>query len=273
MLKQIVAHKWEELREQKRKKPVQMLLQEIQKQPQPRDLKRALQAQGSQVGVIAEIKKAAPTRSTNCPELGVSRPVSCKVASVAREYERAGAAAVSVLTDHKYFAGSLEDLVETKNNINIPVLRKDFLIDEYHIYEARANGADAVLLISSLLAAIELERMIALAGELGMTALVEAGREAEIEKAVQAGAEIIGINNRNLQTLEVDLERTARWGPFVPRNRLLVSESGITGWDQVVKLKEKAGIDAVLVGRTLMKSASPAEKIMELRGKNVPCAC
>lgn len=274
MLKEIVTHKWEEIRMLKKNRPLVELLAEIDRQPPPRDLFRALKTQGKEVGIIAEIKKAAPSSSpSTCPQNQLS-PGSpgISVGKQAAEYQRAGAAAVSVLTEDRFFAGSLADLAAVKSHVFIPVLRKDFILDEYQLYESRAAGADAVLLIASLLASLELERFLRLVKELGMTALVEAGKEQEIEKAVRAGAEIIGINNRDLFTLEVDLGRTLRWGPAVPRDRLLVSESGYTRRSQVELAREKAGIDAVLVGRSLMNSPSPAEKIMELMGKNVFCA-
>ncbi len=274
MLKEIVTHKWEEIRQLKKNRPMAELLAAIERQPPPRDLIRALKEQGKGVGIIAEIKKAAPSSTPSAHPQNLLSPESpnISVGIQAAEYQRAGAAAVSVLTEDRFFAGSLADLAEVKSHVSIPVLRKDFIVDEYQLYESRAAGADAVLLISSLLASLELERFLRLVKELGMTALVEAGKEQEIEKAVRAGAEIIGINNRDLFTLEVDLERTLRWGPYVPRDRLLVSESGYTHRSQVALAKEKAGIDAVLVGRSLMNSSSPAEKIMELMGKNVFCA-
>lgn len=149
-------------------------------------------------------------------------------------------------------------------------------MDEYQLYESRAMGADALLLITSLLAFTELRRFLQLLAELEMTAIVEVGKEVgkkeDILLAIQAGAEIIGINNRNLHTLEVDLSRTLEWGPYVPRNRVLVSESGIYCREQIQQLKELSGVNDVLVGQSLMTSSDPAAKIRELMGDDVPYA-
>ncbi len=269
MLKEIAAHKWREVGRKKKAYPLEEVIRGLSDLPAPRDFKGALLKCSPGVAVIAEIKKASPSGGALVSPLAREKGP----AEIAALYAEAGAAAISVLTEERYFAGSPADLAVARSAVGIPVLRKDFIVDEYQLYESRAMGADAVLLISSLLAAVELQRFLRLLAELGMSALVEVGKKEEIEQAVHAGAEIIGINNRNLHTLEIDLERTVRWGPFVPRNRVLVSESGIHCREQVAYLQKMSGINAVLVGKSLMESGDPGKKIRELTGVHGSCAC
>jgi len=269
MLKEIAAHKWREVIRCKQEFPQEEIIKQLSFLPPPRNFKEALLQCAPGVGMIAEIKKASPSGGKIISPFAMER----SPAEIALLYERAGAAAVSVLTEERYFAGSPADLREVKNAVGIPVLRKDFIVDEYQIYESRAMGADAVLLITSLLAVVELQRFLRLLDTLGMGALVEVGKKDDILHAVQAGAQVIGINNRNLHTMEIDLMRTLAWGPFVPRDRLLVSASGIHCREQVERLHEGSGINAVLVGSSLMKSGNPAAKIRELMGIDERCAC
>ncbi len=269
MLKEIAASKWSEVIRQKKEYPLPLIMEQLLSAPPTVSLKRALKKNLSAVAVIAEIKKASPSQGLF--RSGVIE--SCRLSDIARAYESAGASAISVITEKKYFAGCPSHLRSVKEAVGVPVLRKDFIVDEYQIYESRAMGADAVLLITSLLASAELKRFLGLLEELGMTAVVEAGREEDIFKAARAGAEIIGVNNRDLTTMEVDICRTLRWGPYVPRDRVLISESGIYCHEQVKLLKEQAGVDAILVGKSLVTSINPAEKIKELLGKNVFCSC
>lgn len=269
MLKEIAAHKWREVIRRKQELPQDELIKQLPFLTPPRNFKEALLKCAPGVGVIAEVKKASPSGGKIIsPFAGDRSP-----AEIALLYARAGAAAVSVLTEERYFAGCPADLCEVKNAVEIPVLRKDFIVDEYQIYESRAMGADAVLLITSLLAMVELQRFLRLLDTLGMAALVEVGKKEDILHAVQAGAEIIGINNRNLHTMEIDLMRTLTWGPFVPRDRLLVSASGIHCREQVERLQKGSGINAVLAGKSLMESGNPAAKIRELMGSDECCAC
>jgi indole-3-glycerol phosphate synthase len=268
MLKEIAVHKWREVIKQKKEYPLQEIIKQLPSLPSPGNFKEALLKRFPQVGIIAEIKKASP--SGGVIESHFTRDKS--PAEIALLYEEGGAVAISVLTEARYFAGCPADLRSAKSAVSIPVLRKDFIVDEYQIYESRAMGADAVLLIASLLAIAELKRFLQLLGELGMAAIVEAGKKEDILKAVQAGAEVIGINNRNLHTMEIDLTRTLEWGPYVPRDRVLISESGIYCREQVQQLKELSGVNAVLVGNSLMTSGDPAAKIRELMGEDVPCA-
>ncbi len=267
MLKEIAAHKWREVIRQKKECPLAEIVKQLPLLAAPRNFKEALLRCSPKVGIIAEIKKASP--SSGVIDSQFARVKS--TAEMALLYEEAGAAAISVLTEAQYFAGCPTDLRNAKSTVSIPVLRKDFIVDEYQIYESRAMGADAVLLIASLLASVELKRFLQLLSELGMSAIVEAGKKEDIQKAVQAGAEIIGINNRNLHTMEVDLARTLTWGPYVPRGHVLISESGIYCREQVDQLKQLSGINAILVGKSLMESGNPAAKIKELMGEDVSC--
>ncbi|HKL80665.1 MAG TPA: indole-3-glycerol phosphate synthase TrpC, partial [Mobilitalea sp.] len=185
----------------------------------------------------------------------------------AREYEEAGAAAISVLTEPEYFKGANEYLTEISGEVKVPVLRKDFTIDEYQIYEAKVIGADAVLLICSLLEEKIIRRYINICDELGLSALVEAHNEEEVKMAVRAGARIIGVNNRNLQTFEVDIQNSIRLRGLVPKEILFVAESGIKTAEDVRELVE-AGVDAVLIGETLMRSENKREQLSYLRGRD-----
>lgn len=268
MLKKIAACKWREVLKQKKEFPLQKVVERLDLSPPPRDFKKALKKKPGQVNVIAEIKMASPSHGFFSSIFSGARALE----NMVRLYEEAGASAISVVTEKNFFAGNPEHLKRVKEAAGIPVLRKDFIVDEYQIYESRVLGADAVLLITSLLAPPELKSFIQLVRELGMEALVEISKKEEIPRAVEMGAEIIGINNRNLYTLEVDLERTLTWGAEVPRDRILVSESGIYCRQQVELLIERAGIDAILVGTGLMTSADPAGKIRELMGENVLCS-
>ena len=223
------------------------------------------QGYGGQVAVIAEVKKASPSR-------GVIRAEFDPVA-IARGYEAAGAAAISVLTDEKYFGGKLEYLrairsafaeaSADKGAVTLPILRKDFIIDTYQVWEARAAGADAVLLIAEALAPDALKELLDLTRELGMRALVESHDREHLERALASSARLIGINNRNLSSLRVDLMNTERLASIVPGDRLLVSESGIASAADVRRLAA-CGVRAVLVGETLMTASDVGAKLREL---------
>lgn len=210
-----------------------------------------------EIRLIAEVKKASPSK-------GVIRPDFDPVA-IAETYEKAGASAISVLTDEKYFQGRLEYLTDIRKCVGIPLLRKDFVVDPYQIYEAKTYGADAVLLIVAALSESELSDYIALSEETGLDALVEVHTDVELDTALDTGARIIGINNRDLNTFETRLETTFRMAARVPGDRILVSESGIFTREDVLRLME-AGVNAILVGESLMRAADPGEKIRELLG-------
>ena len=180
-------------------------------------------------------------------------------------YEQAGARAISVLTDHRYFKGTLDDLTSISQTVAVPCLRKDFIIDAYQIHEARAAQADAILLIVRILSDQQIKDYMALAGELGMAALVETHDAGEIERALNVGAHIIGINNRDLSNFAVDIKTTLELRKLVPGGHVLVSESGIETRDDVLAL-EDGGVDAILVGEALVTSRDINAKIQELLG-------
>ncbi len=216
---------------------------------------KALSREG--MSFICECKKASPSKgiiAENFPYL-----------EIARDYERAGADCISVLTEPKWFLGSDRFLEEIARKVSIPCLRKDFTVDEYMIYEAGILGASAVLLICSILGRDQLEEYIGIASELGLSALVEAHDEKEIEMALDAGARIIGVNNRNLKDFSVDTDNSKRLRSMIPENVLFVSESGVRDRSDVAKLEE-IGADAVLVGESLMRAVDRADKLRELKG-------
>jgi indole-3-glycerol phosphate synthase len=220
-----------------------------------RDLRAALAKPG--LSLIAEIKRASPSAGDIAP--------GASPAELAGAYERGGASAVSVLTEPDYFRGSLDDLVEARSVCALPVLRKDFTCEPLHVWEARAAGADAVLLIVAALEQHELVALAGLAAELGLAALVEVHSAPEIERAVEAGAAIVGINTRDLSTLTVDPETVAKLRPLVPDGVLVVGESGVSSRADVAAL-EAIEVDAVLVGEAVMRAPDPAAKIRELLG-------
>ena len=259
MLTEILANKYEEVRRKKEELPLRILENQLEFSPVPRDFISALSIE-NKVNVIAEIKKASPSHG----KFNSSFLHRFSTSEIARYYQENGASAVSVLTDLNYFAGSLEYLKEAKRVTEIPVLRKDFIVDEYQLFESRVTGADAILLIVSCLSQERLESLLELARDLKMSALVEVGTLEEIDRAVQAGAEIIGINNRDLNTLQVDLSRTLKLAKLIPSGIVKVSESGINDFEQVKQLREEAGISAVLVGNSLVNATNPGEKIKEL---------
>jgi indole-3-glycerol phosphate synthase len=207
------------------------------------------------ISLIAEIKRASPSKGDIRPDLDVAETV--------RTYERAGARAISVLTEERHFHGSLGDLRMARATTGLPLLRKDFIIDDYQIWEAAANGADAVLLIVAALDDEQLERLLAEAGRAGLDALVEVHDRAEAARATDAGAGLIGINNRNLATFKVNLDTTFDVLKSVAEEVLVVSESGIGKHEDIVRL-EGAGVDAVLVGETLVRARDTEAKIREL---------
>jgi indole-3-glycerol phosphate synthase len=213
------------------------------------------------VALIAEVKKASPSAGIICPDFDPVR--------IAREYERAGASCLSVLTDERFFQGSLEYLKQIREAVGLPLLRKDFIIDERQMAEAIEWGADAILLIAAILSDKQLRHFHALASEAGLAALVEVHDEHELDRALAAGARLIGVNNRNLKTFQVDLGVTERLaGQLVGRSgepRLLVAESGIHHRTDVERLAA-CGAQAILVGESLMRQRSPSEKIAELLG-------
>jgi indole-3-glycerol phosphate synthase len=206
---------------------------------------------------MAEIKKASPSRGLIRPDFDPE--------ALALAYAAAGADALSVLTDVPFFQGSLTDLVSVRRGAALPILRKDFHVDAYQVWEARAAGADAVLLIGATLSAAQLQDLLGLARELGLAALVEVHAEPELETALASGAPLIGINNRDLRSFEVSLETTFRLLRRVPAETVLVSESGIAEPEQVARLAA-AGVDAILVGEGLLRHADAGSALRRLIG-------
>ena len=210
----------------------------------------------SEPAIIAEIKKASPSKGLLSEDFDP--------AAIARLYASGGASALSVLTDREFFKGSLDDLRAARTAVHLPVLRKDFTIDEIHIVEAAAHGADAILLIAALLDEVTMRSFRELAAQYQMDSLVEVHDHAELERALASGAEIIGVNNRNLHTFEVTLETSLRLAEKIPAGVVKVTESGIHSSSDVKQLRA-AGYSAFLVGEHLMKSADPAAALRELR--------
>ncbi len=218
---------------------------------------RSLMIDGNAISVICEVKKASPSKGV----IAESFPYL----NIAMEYVEAGADAISVLTEPEFFLGEDRYLSEISQEVAIPVLRKDFTIDEYQIYEAKLIGADAVLLICSLLETRTLQRYLKICDELGLSALVEAHTETEILSAIRAGARVIGVNNRNLKTFDVDIANSLHLRKFVPEDIIFVAESGIRSAMDIAMLS-RAGVDAVLIGETLMRSSNKKEELAKLRG-------
>lgn len=210
------------------------------------------------ISFICEVKKASPSKGLIAPDF--------PYVSIAKEYEEAGAAAISVLTEPYYFQGSNTYLSEIAAQVKIPVLRKDFTVDEYMIYEAKVIGASAVLLICAILDLDTLKAYLQLAHSLGLSAIVEAHDEAEVQMALDAGARIIGVNNRDLRTFTVDINNSARYRKMVPDNIIFISESGIKTAEDIQRLREN-GTNAVLIGETFMRSADKKAELKKLRGK------
>jgi indole-3-glycerol phosphate synthase len=222
--------------------------------PAARDFRAALLA--SQPAIIAEIKQASPSKGVFTDDF--------HPASIAKLYEAGGAAVLSVLTDEEFFKGKLADLEAARSAVSIPVLRKDFTIDEFHIVEAAAHGADAILLIAAILDVKQMRGFRELAARYGMAALVEVHDDYELDAALDSGADIIGVNNRNLHTFEVTLDTSLRLAVKMPAAVIKIAESGIHSRADVQRL-QAAGFRAFLVGEHLMKSADPAAALRELR--------
>lgn len=216
---------------------------------------RTLQKSG--ISFICECKKASPSKGLIAPEF--------PYVEIAKEYEAAGADCISVLTEPKWFLGSGEYLKEIAEAVSIPCLRKDFTVDEYMIYEAKVLGASAVLLICSILSGEQIKRYIGICDGLGLSALVETHEENEVQTALEAGARIIGVNNRNLRDFSVDAGTSRRLRELIPRDVLFVSESGVKSREDVEELRE-TGADAVLIGEALMRAPDKRARLDELRG-------
>lgn len=255
ILESIISYKKEEVQKRKLTLPLERIKHE--NFPNPRDFKSAFEKKT--ISIIAEIKRMSPSA-------GMIREDFNHV-QIAKIYEENGASAVSVLTDNKFFGGTNDYLIEIKKEINLPVLRKEFVIDEYQIYESRWLGADAVLLIARILTHDEIDRFISLAKELGMACLVEVHTPSELKDVLSTSSEIVGINNRNLDTLAVGIKTSLELKRLVPKGYITVSESGIKNRGDVLRL-QKSGFDGVLVGETLMRTKKIGDKLKELSGRN-----
>lgn len=224
--------------------------------PEPFRFEKALAADGD-IHFICECKKASPSKGLIAPDF--------PYLEIARQYEEAGASAISVLTEPKWFLGSTEYLREIAEEVTVPCLRKDFTVDPYMIYEAKLLGASAILLICAILDTGTLEEYLKVADSLGLSAIVEAHDEAEVASAVSAGARIIGVNNRNLKDFTVDIRNSIRLRSCAPAGTIFVAESGIRTPEDVEILRQN-GVNAVLIGEQLMRAGSPKEELNRLRG-------
>src|SRR6266550_2705527 len=257
-LSEIIASKRLRLESAKRILSLEDLLAaalDVREKAKPYALRDALR--GNAINIIAEFKRRSPSKGTIRE--------NADAATIARNYETAGAVAISVLTEENYFAGSLDDLRAVREVVSIPVLRKDFVFDEYQVYESAAGGADALLLIVAALDDETLARLLRLTeDELGMDALVEVHTEEEMKRAVAHAAKLVGVNNRDLRTFNVSTETSAQLAQFAPAGMVLVSESGLTP-DEVRKLKA-VGYKGFLVGESLMRAADPEQQLRAFRG-------
>lgn len=257
ILKRILARKAEEVAERARRRPLRTLSEMVEGAPAVRGFARAIRARVAigQPAIIAEIKKASPSK-------GVLR-ADFRPAEIARSYERHGATCLSVLTDADFFQGSDEHLEAARAACGLPVLRKDFTIDAYQVYEARALGADAILLIVAALADERMRELAARAFELGLDVLVEVHNAAELERALTVPSPLIAINNRDLHTFEVSLGTTLGLLPSIPTGRVVVTESGIHTARDVALMRERA-VDAFLIGEAFMRAPDPGAALREL---------
>ena len=256
ILDRIVQAKRAQVARDKESVSIRRLIELATSAPPPRDLAAVLRREGA-VSVIAEIKKASPSRGDIQGGADVGR--------VAAGYEEAGAAALSVLTESGFFRGAPEDLAEAKRSVALPVLRKDFILEEYQVYESRVMGADSLLLIARILPSRELTTLLGVARSLHMEPLVEAHTDEEVLRAVDCGAAIVGVNNRDLSTLAVSIETSLRLRPLLPDGIVRVSESGIETREDIDRLAA-AGFHAVLIGERLMREPDPGAALRALLG-------
>ena len=253
-LDDIVAEKLSELKQRRETIPLSTLEAVIKEKPSPLDFAAALR--GDSIRLIAEVKKASPSKGVLSANLDPEK--------LADTYARCGAAAISVLTESQYFQGRLEDLEAVRHKLpDMPLLRKDFILKPYQVFESRASGADALLLIVTILNDTGLEELLSLSYALGMQCLVEVHNEDELERALACDSKVIGINNRNLKTMTVDINVTRKLRPLIPSGRIVVSESGIKKRSDIQRLKEWR-VDAVLIGEALVTADDVTAKIKEL---------
>jgi indole-3-glycerol phosphate synthase len=252
MLKEIIKNKKEELEEKKRILSLNEIKKKLNRLDKTRDFKKALQSDANDIRIIAEIKKASPSKGI----------ISCDFdpKKIAGEYEKHGAAAISILTDKKYFMGNESYINDVKQIVKIPLLRKDFIIDEYQVYETRLVKGDALLLIVAVLDDEQIKDYLALAKGLEMECLVEVHDEKETERALQCGSSIIGINNRDLRTFQTDIRTTFRLKTMIPDEKIVISESGISSVKDIQLLKQH-GVNVFLIGEALMREDDRGRKL------------
>ena len=253
VLDEIIVGVRADLAERQAQTPLDDVKAKAQAQPSAKDGVRALRGDG--VAVIAEVKRSSPSKGALA---AIADP-----ASLAGDYEQGGASVISVLTEQRRFGGSLQDLKEVRARVDIPVLRKDFIVTSYQLWEARAHGADLVLLIVAALEQDALVSLIERAESIGLTPLVEVHDEEEVTRAVDAGARIIGVNARDLRTLEVDRTTFARLAPLIPDNVVRIAESGVRGPHDLIAYAN-CGADAVLVGESLVTGKNPRDAVADL---------
>jgi indole-3-glycerol phosphate synthase len=256
MLQRILACKRAQLAAEKKRCSFEALAQrlEVASPNSCRSLSDSL-LQACPIGIIAEIKRASPSKGVINGDL--------QAAYTAWAYERAGATAISVLTDEEFFHGSGEDLIQARTATNLPILRKDFVIERYQVLQARLWGADAVLLIVAALGPDELKRLLEYSSSLGLECLVEVHNEEEVYQALEAGARMIGINNRNLADFTVSLDVTLRLRPLIPSGCVVISESGIRTGEDIRKIKD-CGVDGILIGEALCSDSYPSQMLQKL---------
>jgi indole-3-glycerol phosphate synthase len=257
ILERIVAAKRAEVAAAKASTPQAELEAQARKAPPPRDFVGAVRQRiaAGQPAVIAEAKRASPSK-------GILR-ADFRPDEIARSYEQGGAACMSVLTDKEFFQGSADDLTRARAACGLPVLRKDFAVDTYQVFEARAMGADCILLIAACLGRAQMKEFESLARSLGMAVLVEVHEGKELEGALELETPLVGVNNRNLKTFETRLETTLDLLPFIPRERIVITESGILAREDVARV-QKHGVHAFLVGEAFMCSSEPGQALREM---------
>ena len=253
MLDEIIAKKKKEVEQRKKILPLAQLKKRIAQQKSPLDFAFALK--GKPIRLIAEVKQASPSRGILCPNFNPTE--------LATTYAQGGANAISVLTEVNYFKGSIDHLAAIREVVKLPLLRKDFIFDPYQVYESRAYGADALLLIVAILSQEQFKELLSIGHSLGLKCLVEVHNETEVERALLSGAEIIGINNRDLNTFTVDINTTGQLRLLIPRQKIVVAESGVRSRNDIEKLKGW-GVDAVLIGEALVTANNILTKMKEL---------
>jgi len=257
ILDEIVNNKLKEVARRKKEVPLAVLKSKLITSVPTRDFRKAISSSG-RINIIAEIKKASPSAGVIIENFNLEELV--------RIYEKNSASALSILTDQKFFAGSIENLEKARKASSLPILAKEFIVDEYQIYEARTGGADAILLIARILDREKLKKYLDLASRLGLDCLVEIHSEEEWQKIKDLPVDIVGINNRNLENFKVDLKMSFNLINKLPSDKIVVSESGINNGEDIHRLRE-AGVNAFLIGEALLKSKNVGEKLRKLLGR------